>query len=217
LENFHPFSNRFWGQLLDIVHRTVVVKFSHSQRFSPRKLIPVNLKTTGDYLLLKRIKADLSQQELAVKSGVTVRKVKAWEHDQSIPTEANTAWIHLDLNTAPLSEQTVYPWITEQLQTKLPSTIPELDFETLEVLEKLYGPELKKLKKGALSLLEANSQEYKSRIADEIIRLQNDPLKTVIAMERFLCTGREKLLIVVLDNCDKRGRDEQLNPRCAVW
>jgi len=77
------------GQLLGIAHRTVVVKFSHSQRFSPRKLIPVNLKTTGDYLLLKRIKADLSQQELAVKSGVTVRKVKAWEHDQSIPTEAD--------------------------------------------------------------------------------------------------------------------------------
>jgi DNA-binding transcriptional regulator YiaG len=89
LENFHPFSNRFWGQLLDIAHRTVAVKFSHSQRFSPRKLIPVNLKTTGDYLLLKRIKADLSQQELAVKSGVTVRKVKAWEHDQSISTEAD--------------------------------------------------------------------------------------------------------------------------------
>src|SRR5208282_4979846 len=82
-------TGRWPGQLLGIAHRTVVVKFSHSQRFSPRKLIPVNLKTTGDYLLLKRIKADLSQQELAVKSGVTVRKVKAWEHDQSIPTEAD--------------------------------------------------------------------------------------------------------------------------------
>ena len=65
------------------------VKFDHfKQRFSPRKLIPVNPKTTGDYLLLKRIEADLSQPELAVKSGVSVRKVKAWEHDQTVPTEA---------------------------------------------------------------------------------------------------------------------------------
>ena len=70
-------------------HRTVHVKFDHfKQRFSPRKLIPVNPKTTGDYLLLKRIEADLSQPELAVKSGVSVRKVKAWEHDHITPTEA---------------------------------------------------------------------------------------------------------------------------------
>lgn len=76
------------GQLLGITHRTVLVNFSHfKQRFSPRKLIPVNVKTLGDYLLLKRIEADLSQPELAVKSGATVRKVKAWEHDQNLPTE----------------------------------------------------------------------------------------------------------------------------------
>jgi hypothetical protein len=33
---------------------------------------------------LKRIKANLSQLEMAVKAGVSVRKVKAWEHDQII-------------------------------------------------------------------------------------------------------------------------------------
>jgi DNA-binding transcriptional regulator YiaG len=67
----------------------VHVKFDHfKQRFSPRKLIPVNPKTTGDYLLLKRVEANLSQPELAIKSGVSVRKVKAWEHDQIAPTEA---------------------------------------------------------------------------------------------------------------------------------
>jgi len=67
----------------------VQVNFDHfKQRFSPRKLIPVNVKSLGDYLLLKRIQADLSQPELAVKSGVTVRKVKAWEHDQIVPNDA---------------------------------------------------------------------------------------------------------------------------------
>jgi DNA-binding transcriptional regulator YiaG len=75
------------GQLLGIAHRTKVVKNSHIQRFSPRKLIPVNVKSLGDYLLLKRIEANLSQPELALKSAVTVRKIKAWEHDQLVPTE----------------------------------------------------------------------------------------------------------------------------------
>ncbi len=75
------------GQLLGITHRTKVVKFNHFQRFSPRKLISVNVKSLGDYLLLKRIEANLSQRELAVKLGVTVRKMKAWKHDQTVPTK----------------------------------------------------------------------------------------------------------------------------------
>ena len=42
----------------------------------------------GDHLLLKRIKANLSQPEVAEKAGVTERVVRAWEHDQLLPTEA---------------------------------------------------------------------------------------------------------------------------------
>ena len=69
----------------------MAVKFDHfKQRFSPRKLIPINVKSMGDYLLLKRIEANLSQPELAIKTGITVRRVKAWEHDQTVPTE--TEW-----------------------------------------------------------------------------------------------------------------------------
>jgi ribosome-binding protein aMBF1 (putative translation factor) len=60
------------------------------QRFSPRKLIPTEVKTLGDYLLLKRIKADLSQPELALKTSYTVRRIKMWEHDRLIPTA--TEW-----------------------------------------------------------------------------------------------------------------------------
>jgi hypothetical protein len=76
------------GQL-GIAYRTMEVNFGRfKQRFSPRKVIPVRVKTLGDYLLLKRIQADLSQPELAIKARVTVRKVKAWEYDQNMPTPA---------------------------------------------------------------------------------------------------------------------------------
>jgi hypothetical protein len=60
------------GQLLGMA------QFDHSKdRYSPRKLIPVNAKTAGDHLLLKRIAASLSQPELAVKVGVSERMVSA--------------------------------------------------------------------------------------------------------------------------------------------
>jgi DNA-binding transcriptional regulator YiaG len=74
---------------LGIAQRTVEAIYpDFKQRFSPRKLIPTEVKTLGDYLLLKRIKADLSQPELALKTGFTVRKIKAWEYDRLVPTNA---------------------------------------------------------------------------------------------------------------------------------
>jgi len=56
------------------------------EKYSPRKLIPVNPKTTGDHLLLKRIEANLSQPEVALQVGVSELTVRAWEHDPSPPT-----------------------------------------------------------------------------------------------------------------------------------
>jgi DNA-binding transcriptional regulator YiaG len=77
------------GRLLGITQRTIRVIPQHSGgRFSPRKLIPVNPKTTGDHLLLNRIKANLSQPEVALKAGVSEQTVRSWEHDQLLPTEA---------------------------------------------------------------------------------------------------------------------------------
>jgi transcriptional regulator with XRE-family HTH domain len=76
------------GALLGITQRVIRVKHACSGgRLSPRKLIPVNAKTLGDYLLLKRIEADLSQPEVAQKAGVSTRTVRKWEHDRARPTE----------------------------------------------------------------------------------------------------------------------------------
>jgi DNA-binding transcriptional regulator YiaG len=76
------------GQLLGIAQRSVTVKYDDSkERYSRRKLIPVNPKTLGDQLHLKRIKADLSQAEVAQKAGVSVRTVRKWEHGIVCPTE----------------------------------------------------------------------------------------------------------------------------------
>jgi DNA-binding XRE family transcriptional regulator len=78
------------GALLVNTQRTIHVVHRHSGgRFSPRKLIPVNAKTTGDHLLLKRIEADLTQAEVAQKAGVSARTVRKWEHDLAYPSDAH--------------------------------------------------------------------------------------------------------------------------------
>jgi DNA-binding XRE family transcriptional regulator len=73
---------------LGIAQRSVVVVVDFpSQRFSPRKLIPVNVKTLGDQLLLKRIEANQTQTKVAQIVGVSVRTVRKWEHGTVCPTE----------------------------------------------------------------------------------------------------------------------------------
>jgi DNA-binding transcriptional regulator YiaG len=86
---------------LGIAQRTVeAVLPDFKQRFSARKLIPVDPKTLGDRLLLKRIEANLTQSELAQKAGVSVRTVRKWEYGTACPTECH--WqllvriLHLD-------------------------------------------------------------------------------------------------------------------------
>jgi DNA-binding transcriptional regulator YiaG len=69
------------GQLLGITQRSIMFKYDDSkERNSRRKLIPVNPKTLGDHLLLKRIEANLSQPEVAQLTGVSVRTVRKWEY-----------------------------------------------------------------------------------------------------------------------------------------
>jgi len=76
------------GQLLGISQRSVTVKYDDSkERYSRRKLIPVNPKTLGDHLLLKRIEANSTQSEVAQKLGVSVRTVRKWEYGCACPTE----------------------------------------------------------------------------------------------------------------------------------
>lgn len=87
---------------------------------------------------------------------------------------------------------------------------PAVDFDDFETLQKIFGYELSLLKKGPLAILDPESVEYRVRIADRLTQLQSDSLAMAKGIASFLCSGPNLLLVTVLDNCDKRSRDEQL-------
>lgn len=121
-----------------------------------------------------------------------------------------TVWLHINMNNAPINGEYIYDWLYEQITFQLKSIHKNRDFDELEEIEKVYSVELNTLKKGALKLLQRGTAEYNVRLADEIIRLQTDKQTTAKAFVRYLCGERGRLLVIVLDNCDKRIRDEQL-------
>ena len=119
----------------------------------------------------------------------------------------STIWVRLNLNDAPL-DQRIYSWVTDGITAGLKASMPETDFDEPALLLKVHGVELNRFKK-SLFLLDPESNEYKVRVTDKLISLQGDAMQTAGPLEvRLRDTG--KALIIVLDNCDKQKRDEQL-------
>lgn len=123
---------------------------------------------------------------------------------------STTTWININMNNAPLDPASIYDWICEEIISELQYIHKNTDFEELENIEKIYSVEIGRLKKGVLKLLKKDSDNYNSKIAEEILQLQRNKKATATAYIRHLCAEQGKLAIIVLDNCDKRVRDEQL-------
>jgi len=121
-----------------------------------------------------------------------------------------TLWVRVDLNVGPVNRELAYGWLTALILEKLRLASPDQDFDDLENLERVFGPELRTFKKGPLKLLDEATVEYKARLADELTRLIRDQLRFGQCLARYLCGPKGKLLVIVLDNSDKRNRDEQL-------
>ncbi len=127
-----------------------------------------------------------------------------------------TVWLRVNLNLAPREQ--MQSWLISQVERELKASEPETDFDELETLMVLYSAELNQLRKGPLRLLDPESQSDKERLTDRLMQLQADQTLTVNALTRHLCAERGRLLIVVLDNADKRTLDEQLSVfQLAQW
>jgi hypothetical protein len=129
-----------------------------------------------------------------------------------------TIWVHINMNNAPISSGLIYDWLVQQIIDGLRAQSVELDHDDLETILKIYSVELTKFKKGIGKLFSPDDPEYRRRLADELAHLQGDPLLTARAYSRYLGAERGRLLVTVLDNCDKRVRDEQLLMfQAAAW
>lgn len=121
-----------------------------------------------------------------------------------------TAWVRIDLNPAPLSRDEIYPWLRQQIIAGIKSSSPDVDTDCLDGQLNLYRKEVKQLEAIDGELLGKDSREFKSTLATALEQLRANGPRTIQALEQYLCSGRNRLLIVVLDNCDKRNREEQL-------
>lgn len=121
-----------------------------------------------------------------------------------------TFWVNLNLNDAPLNKEDIYRWVKTNIIANIKNAFTDIDFDDLEFLLKLYEEEIISLKKGILKLFSPDDIEYKKILAENIQKYQSDIDCTLNSVIKKVINSRDKNLVVVLDNCDKRNSDEQL-------
>jgi energy-coupling factor transporter ATP-binding protein EcfA2 len=121
-----------------------------------------------------------------------------------------TLWCRLNMNSAPVTPSEIYDWLRKQIVESCRMSYPDKDFDDLDVIMQVFAPEINKFKIGVGRLYQADSPEYNVQLAKYITDQQNDTKINTLAHIRFCCGNANRLLVIVLDNCDKRLRDEQL-------
>ena len=121
-----------------------------------------------------------------------------------------TVWVHIDMNPAPISPTEIYDFLRREIVNGLRAAYPDIDFDSLEALTALYGVEVNRFKKGLGKILEADPQRFNEELYGVLKAADTDLHTKAICHTRFLGNEREKLVVIVLDNCDKRLLSEQL-------
>ncbi len=133
-------------------------------------------------------------------------------HLEALPASVvqSTQWLNINLNQAPLSRDLIYDWVVDSALKAIAKSQPEIDFEDLSTLKKIYARQLSAVEKGRAALFSKDSDRYAEIIYAELERLQRDHVSTLNGIIDLVYKKNHQLLVIVLDNCDKRGRDDQL-------
>ncbi|WP_382408709.1 type I restriction endonuclease [Glaciecola siphonariae] len=121
-----------------------------------------------------------------------------------------TVWLNLNLNYAPLSREKIYDWTLKSCIARIKDVLPETDFDSLETMLEIYKDDLEKLKKGRAALFSEDSLEYRQLLSEKLADLENDLEKTLDQTISYLKRKFSKTTVIVLDNCDKGNKNDQL-------
>src|SRR5690606_38992402 len=94
----------------------------------------------------------LENQILLLVGSVGVGKSTFIDHliVVALPTDLieHTVWVRINLNDAPLAKETAYGWIASGMVAEFRRLYPDIDFDELATLKKVFAPELRALQKG---------------------------------------------------------------------
>lgn len=119
-------------------------------------------------------------------------------------------WIFLNMNLAPFSKHEIYSWIKKSIIETIKNDYSSLDFDDIETIKEIFKDEIKRFEKGLGALISNNNNQYYKELFNLLNSKMNNEDTYLDALLKFIKEKYSKIPIVVMDNCDKRNKEEQL-------
>ncbi|MFE3837575.1 S1 RNA-binding domain-containing protein [Pseudogemmobacter sonorensis] len=130
----------------------------------------------------------------------------------ALPTDVrrSTRWLHINLNVAPVSRDEIYKWLRKEIIAGVKAQLPKVDFEELETIKQIFRADVESYRKGTGRLHEGNKDKWNEKLADKLDESLANEHKVATCYCKYLSSRESALIVIVLDNCDKRELTEQL-------
>lgn len=223
----HLFNPLVGDEMIDVVKNAYVTISKHESHINPidklirKKIVPsvensIHLEDSAKpQPIIEKLRDayKYNNQVLlligSVGSGKSTFTTYLKEVALSEDTRERLLWVRLDLNNTILNREDIYAWVKKSVITQIKDYYKDVDFDSLDTIQKLYKHEIDKFDKVAKLLLK-DEEKYNTELYNKIQTYLNDDDITLDSLiENFLIKDY-KTLIIVLDNCDKRTLDEQL-------
>lgn len=119
-------------------------------------------------------------------------------------------WIFLNMNSAPINNSEIYDWIKQDIITQLKNNHKCTDFLSIDTIKKIFRKEVREFENGLGQLLKNNESEYNSKLYGILSSSMNNNNTLLISLLQYFKESAGTFPIIVLDNCDKRNKEEQL-------
>lgn len=114
------------------------------------------------------------------------------------------------MNSAPLTSDEIYPWLKKEIIVQLQNSHSDIAFSSLEVIKRIFRKEIHNFEMGIGQLLTEDKAAYNKELYDVLKAKIDNATLYLESLLSFLKDNFALLPIIVLDNCDKRNKDEQL-------
>ncbi len=230
-ENSNIFDPKTEADRTEIVRNAYVPSAKREQHIEPiyREIKKINLPSNNNTTLIStdkpkeliekieaHINNDVNYSLMLLignaGSGKTtfIRYFKEKIHNEYKDISDKCDWIFIDMNSAPVNNQEIYNWIKISTIEMIKSNHPQINFNDFEIIKKIFSKEIKDFEDGLGKLLLADETNYKKELYDLLKTKMSDPDSFLKSILSFLKRHENRIPIMVLDNCDKRTKDDQL-------
>ena len=121
-----------------------------------------------------------------------------------------TRWIHINMNDAPISSDEIYSWLRREIIDGIKASESSVDFDELDSLKKIFREDVERFRKGVGRLYEGDAVKYNEKLAEAISEAIGNEHYVAQSYCKYVSARSSALIVIALDNCDKRLMDEQL-------